>query len=138
MIEEKKILTKIDEMNGYLEELEKIKPVSIEEYKDNTEKKRACERLLQISIETVIDICNILASSQKIGLPEDEDALLDKLQKKNILSISLTKKLRSMKGFRNILVHKYGEVDDEISYENLEKLSDFDLFKEEVIFFLKK
>ena len=43
-----------------------------------------------------------------------------------------------MKGFRNILVHKYGEVDDEISYENLEKLSDFDLFKEEVIFFLKK
>jgi len=71
-------------------------------------------------------------------LPEDEDALLDKLQKKNILSISLTKKLRSMKGFRNILVHKYGEVDDEISYENLEKLSDFDLFKEEVIFFLKK
>jgi len=50
MIEEKKILTKIDEMNGYLEELEKIKPVSIEEYKDNTEKKRACERLLQISI----------------------------------------------------------------------------------------
>ena len=39
-----------------------------------------------------------------------------------------------MKGFRNILVHKYGVVDDELVFEMLkEKLSDFDIFKHEIL-----
>ena len=39
-----------------------------------------------------------------------------------------------MKGFRNILVHKYGVVDDELVFEMLkEKLSDFDMFKQEIL-----
>ena len=43
-----------------------------------------------------------------------------------------------MKGFRNILVNKYGTVDDELVFEMLsEKLEDFDKFKEEVLNCLK-
>ena len=47
----KRLLSKIDDINGYLEELHNISPNSLEEYKETTEKKRACERLLQILIE---------------------------------------------------------------------------------------
>lgn len=44
-----------------------------------------------------------------------------------------------MKGFRNILVHKYGEVDDDLVYENLsDRLGDFELFIKEVLIFLKR
>ena len=43
-----------------------------------------------------------------------------------------------MKGVRNILVHKYGTVKDEIIFEIVsEKLGDFEKFKEEIINFLK-
>ena len=39
-----------------------------------------------------------------------------------------------MKGFRNILVHKYGVVDDELVFEMLsEKLGDFELIIKEIL-----
>ena len=47
-MDKKRILSKIDEIDSYLSELEEIKPASIEEYKGAIEKKRACERVLQI------------------------------------------------------------------------------------------
>jgi len=46
---------------------------------------------------------------------------------------------RHMKGFRNILVHKYGAVQDELVFEMLsERLEDFDKFKKEILDILKK
>jgi len=39
-----------------------------------------------------------------------------------------------MKGFRNILVHRYGDIDDRIVYEMAtERLGDFEAFKKEVL-----
>ena len=36
------------------------------------------------------------------------------------------KKLRLMKGFRNILVHRYGKIDDKLAFEVLkENIGDF-------------
>ena len=47
--------------------------------------------------------------------------------------------LKKMKGFRNILVHRYAEVDDELVFEFLRNdIKDFELFKKEVLAFLKK
>jgi uncharacterized protein YutE (UPF0331/DUF86 family) len=137
-MDEKKILAKIDELNGYLEELEKIKPNEFKGYESSIEKKRACERLLQVSIESVIDVCNVLVSGLKLGIPDDEDALFAKLEKKKIISKKMLITLGEMKGFRNILVHKYGKVDDELVFENLDKLGDFDKFKDEILSFLRK
>jgi len=137
-MDKKRMLSKIDEMNSYLEELENIKPLSFEEYKNSIEKKRACERLLQISIETALDICNIIISDLKLGLPSTEEEIFQKLERKKIISPKMAKVLNNMKGFRNILVHKYGIVNDELVFENLsEKLEDFDKFKEEILKFIK-
>jgi len=42
-------------------------------------------------------------------------------------------KLKAMKGFRNILVHRYGRIDDNLAYEILnENLRDFYPFMEEI------
>lgn len=54
-LDEEKILIKIDQMKGYLTELEKVLPENYEDYK-TIEKRRSTERLLQLSIEAVIDI----------------------------------------------------------------------------------
>jgi len=137
-IDKKRILTKIDELNGYMEELEKIKPASFSEYKSEIGKKRACERLLQISVECVIDICNIIVSNLQLGLPSEEEELFEKLEKDKIISPGLRKTLTKMKGLRNILVHKYGEIDDELVFEALGDLLDFNKFKEEILKSLKK
>ena len=93
---------------------------------------------MQICIETVLDICNIILSDLKLGLPSDEEDVFDKLSEKKVISKKLADILSEMKGFRNILVHKYGEVQDEKVFENLDKLEDFDKFKDEIIKFLRE
>ncbi|MBS3084473.1 DUF86 domain-containing protein [Candidatus Pacearchaeota archaeon] len=136
-LDNKRILSKIDELNKYLSELEEIIPENLEIYKNSIKDKRACERLLQISIETIIDILNIITSGLKLGLPSGEEDLIEKTYKKGVISKELKEILMGMKGFRNILVHKYGETDNEIIYEILsEKLQDFEKFKEEIIKFI--
>lgn len=136
MLDKERIYTKIDALNEYLVGLEEIRPSTFEEYQNSMTTMRACERLLQMSIETLIDICQIIAANLTVGLPSDEDALLEKLEKKKVISPSLKKLLHEMKGFRNILVHKYGEVKDEEVFENLSNLSDFDKFKREIVQFI--
>ena len=43
-----------------------------------------------------------------------------------------------MKSFRNILVHKYGEIDDKKAFENIkEGIKDFELIVSEIEDFLK-
>ncbi len=73
-VDRERILSKIDELDSYLSELKQILPRNFEEYQQ-VEKKRACERLLQISIEVVIDVCNLLVSGLRLGLPAEEDDL---------------------------------------------------------------
>lgn len=133
MLDRERILAELDELEGYLQELDQIRPASFEEYRQ-IEKKRACERLLQISIEAVIDVCNLLVAGLRLGLPAEEDDLFEKLVQASLISPEMGHKLRMMKGFHNILVHEYGRVDDRIAYEVLtERLGDFEAFKSEVL-----
>ena len=103
----------------------------------NIEKKRACERLLQILIECTIDICFILVKELKLGLPSDEEDIFKKLEDANIITSDMVKILRGMRGFRNILVHRYGKVDDMLVFENLNRLNDFKKFKKQILTFLR-
>jgi len=112
-------------------------PKNYEDYANSIEKKRACERLLHISIKCVIDICTLIVRGLKLGLPRSEEDLFEKLEKKNIITKEMKDKLRTMRGFRNILVHKYGEVDDEIVFNTLRNIDDFRKFRKEVISFLE-
>jgi uncharacterized protein YutE (UPF0331/DUF86 family) len=133
LLDRDRLLAKIDVLEGYLKELREILPGSFEEYK-RVEKRRACERLLQVSIECVIDICGLMVIGLRLGLPAEEDDLFEKLEQAGIITSSRKESLKKMKGFRNILVHEYGHVDDSIVYEILKNnLNDFGAFKEEIL-----
>ena len=61
--------------------------------------------------------------------PNDEESVLDTLKDK----ISSIETLKEMKQFRNVLVHKYGEVDTGKVYENAStRLDDFYAFMDEI------
>lgn len=131
MLDKDRLLAKIDELEGYLGELDQVKPISLEEYK-RVEKKRSCERLLQLSIECMIDICALIVTGLRLGLPSEEDDLFERLEQAGIISPIMKETLRKMKAFRNILVHEYGRIDDQLVYEVLQsRLYDFVTFKRE-------
>jgi uncharacterized protein YutE (UPF0331/DUF86 family) len=135
MLDKDRILSKIDELDSYLIELEDVMPKNYEEYVNSIEKKRSCERLLHILIECTIDICTLMVKGLRLGLPSTEEDLFEKLGKKGIISREMKEKLKSMRGFRNI---RYAEVDDELVFENLKNIDDFRRFRKQIISFLKK
>jgi len=138
VIDRDRLLAKLDELDGYLVELRSIAPERFEEYL-GVEKKRACERLVQVSVEAVIDACALLVAGLRLGLPGDEDDLFEKLAGRGVISTAMADSLRRMKGLRNLLVHEYGRINDQIVFETIrQRLGDFDTFKREILAFLRK
>lgn len=136
---EERILIKLRELDNYLDELEQIIPTTEEEYLQDMKTRRACEKTIEIAIEAVIDLISLIVSKNKLGIPKSEDDLITLLKNKGILSVDLCQRIKEMKGFRNILVHKYGEVDDHKSYAYLTgDLGDFLSFEKEIKAYLKK
>ncbi|MCS7185718.1 MAG: DUF86 domain-containing protein, partial [Armatimonadota bacterium] len=73
------------------------------------------------------------------GLPAEEDDIFEKLVRASVISDEMAKTLRRMKGFRNILVHEYGRLDDQIVFDIVvNRISDFEAFKREVLEALQK
>jgi uncharacterized protein YutE (UPF0331/DUF86 family) len=87
----------------------------------------------------VIDVCNLCVAGLRLGLAAEEDDLFEKLAHAGAISASLKETLKRMRGCRNILVHEYGRVDDEIIFETVStRLGDFDAFKHEIIEALRR
>jgi uncharacterized protein YutE (UPF0331/DUF86 family) len=137
MLDRERILGKIDQLEGYLRDLRTIVPQDFAAYQ-KVEKRRACERLLQLSIEAVIAVCHLLVTGLRLGIPAEEDDLFEKLEAAGVISPQTRETLREMKGFRNILVHEYARIDDRMVYEVARsRLGDFETFKEEILRYLK-
>ena len=137
MIDRDRVLAKLDELDGYLGELRSIVPDSLEEYL-KVEKRRACERLVQVSVEALIVVCALLVTGLRLGLPGEEDDLFEKLAARGVVSCPMADTLRRMKGLRNVLVHEYGRVNDALVFETVRtRLDDFSAFKREVLAFLR-
>ncbi len=133
-----RILGKLDELDGYLGELDRVIPETLEEYEGSVVVKRAVERLLHISIEAVIDVCAILVKELKLGVPSEEEDFFEKLSGR-VISKETAGKLKDMKRFRNVLVHRYVDVDDARVFHILEtRLVDFGEFKKEVLGFIRR
>ena len=72
------------------------------------------EHTLQIAIQAALDVASHIVSDNRLGEPESYRALFELLARYQWISDALVPTLREMVGFRNILVHAYGEVDLEI------------------------
>jgi len=139
MLDRERILAKFDELEGYVGELRQVVPASFAEYMDKLEKRRACERLLQLSIQCMMDICALFVSGLRLGLPAEEDDIFEKLESAKIISPNLSGMLKTMKGFRNILVHEYGGIDNAIVYKMAStRIEDFEAFKARMVQALKE
>ena len=131
-LDRSRILSKLDEMIQYVKELRDMLPEE-EEYQHNLIKRRASEKTIEVAIESLIDVSAMIVSSQKLGLPANEENIFDILIENGILSKKLGEILKDMKGFRNILIHRCAHIDDVIVHHNLNNfLDDFYEFKDAI------
>jgi uncharacterized protein YutE (UPF0331/DUF86 family) len=118
------ILKKLEQMESYLKELETFifsrKP---EEVKKDVTLLHTAERLVQLLVDTMIDInIHILLSKEKTYDKTQSTFLL--LGEMGVLPEEFAKKIAPIVGLRNILVHRYEELDKDLFIKNLFKNKD--------------
>ena len=87
------------------------------------------ERYLQLAIQAVLDVSNHIVADMSLNLPSDSKELFQLLATHKVLPVPLSKKLASMAGLRNVLVHEYLEIDRRRVYRVLrDELGDFEKF----------
>lgn len=137
-MDRERILIKISKLDNDMNEIHQIIPTSFKQYQ-KIEKKRACERLLQISVECVIDITALIVSGLRLGLPNNENDIFEKLVNAKVITEEMGEKLKMMKGFRNIIVQEYSHINDGIVYDILmDRLDDFKEFRRGIVGWLNR
>lgn len=97
-----------------------------EEYQNNPENLDDYRKMdmivlnLQRACEAVLDLAVYIVSTRKLGLPQTKREAFILLEKNNIIDSKMSKNMQGMVGFRNIAVHDYKEIDEEILKDVIE------------------
>jgi uncharacterized protein YutE (UPF0331/DUF86 family) len=133
------IRIKLKEIRESLEKVKAHLPQTLEEFLNLGLVKDGIYKKVEFMIENVLDICKIINTDLNLGLPKKDVDIIENLVKNEIISKEMGEKIKEMKSFRNILVHRYGEIEDEIAYEEIKNgLKDFEEFEKEIEKFLEK
>ena len=90
---------------------------------------RFVEHTLQVAIQAAQDVASHIVSDERLGEPRTNRELFDLLVRAGWLTEQEAAPLCNMVGFRNILVHGYGDVDLAVVQDILENhLDDLLLF----------
>ncbi|WP_235855677.1 type VII toxin-antitoxin system HepT family RNase toxin [Methanofollis fontis] len=80
----------------------------------------------------------MLNTDLRLGVPATDEDIVDHLIRHGVLSREMLGNLKAMKGFRNIVVYRYGVIDDALTFSILqEHIGDFALFRQEIEAFLR-
>ena len=116
----------IEDSLKLLEALAKDSPDQFEGDFRNVE---AAKHLLQIAIESMLDICTHIVARLRLGMPNDDRETLALLREKEFLPAEHVATYQAMNSFRNRIVHLYLAVDPREVYRILqEDLDDFRMF----------
>ena len=84
------------------------------------------------AIEACVDVAQHMCATEGWGPPADNGDAVRLLGEHGVLTADLAISMRRAVGFRNVLVHDYIEVDDQIVIGRLKGLSDLDEFVRQV------
>jgi len=126
----------IDRNLRFLEEMKTLSPDQfVESYKDVQAAKYS---LLEI-MEACIDIANYIISVKGFRRAEEYSDMFKVLKEEEVIGKELAIKLEDMARFRNLLVHRYGEIDNRRVLEIIKhNLKDIEEFEKDIEEFIKK
>jgi len=138
ILRKKEIERKLSDISDSVEIVEENIPPDFSVFSTLGLKKDGIYKKIEFAIESMIDILNIINSDLRFGTPENEEDIIKNMDKNKVFDKKILDVVNKMKGFRNILVHRYGEISDEQAYESIkEGIGDFENFVKEVEVFLR-
>ena len=138
MVNQMLLRTKIAHIYKSIEKLSRKAKVSLQEFKSDTDTQDIVIHNLQLAIQGAIDIASHIISDEGWGVPNTLVVLFDILKEQNVIDAKTEGIMKSMVGFRNIIVHEYEEIDlDKVHQILTSRLKDFDDFLKQITKFAK-
>ena len=131
MVDEQLLSRKLSQLRQYVSELRKAKDITWSIFNSDIRAKAFVERYIHLAIEKMIDIGNHLISFNKWREPQGYRDIFQVLNENGIIPENRLKEFQNMASFRNILVHEYEKIEDELVFVAFKKrLGDFEEFIE--------
>ncbi|MBI4173146.1 MAG: DUF86 domain-containing protein [Candidatus Aenigmarchaeota archaeon] len=111
MIDRQLVIKKLADISAFADELERILGFSDQEIGADFLKQRAAERLLQLIVDSMVDINLHLIRAEKLAIPDDFQSSFQLLAKQGAFPAGFAKKVAPVVGLRNRIVHRYASVD---------------------------
>ncbi len=90
------------------------------------------------AIEACVDVAQHICAAEGWGPPADNGDAARLLGEHGVLTAELAASVRKAVGFRNVLVHEYVEVDDEVVISRLADLGDLEKFVRDVAVYVSR
>jgi uncharacterized protein YutE (UPF0331/DUF86 family) len=133
MVDGDVIVDKLRYINRYTNDLKQIRGMSEEEYVEDMVTQRAVERTLMNLVQACIDLAQHIRSAEDLSPTETAKQEMQALGNADIISRETQEKMEEAIGFRNILAHRYGDIDHEVVYDVLhDDLRWFEQFQQEI------
>lgn len=134
MVDRVKLRQKIAFIEKNLRLLENLRNVPFEEFDQDSVNFNAAVRLLQISIESMLDIANHIVARERLGMPNTYAESFDFLASGKVITSEYASRVKSMVRFRNRAVHLYMDMSEKEVYNILQHhLDDFREFILQVV-----
>ncbi len=116
---------KLASLQSYYKELADMQGITLEEYSSNYLYKRTAERLIQLIIEVATDINNMIIKALGKETPSDYYTSFIKVAEAGVFPINFALEISPSTGLRNIIVHEYQKIEDDIVHASIKKTLDY-------------
>ena len=138
MIDPQAIQALLQTLSEYTEDLRTYQQLSYDEVVADRNYQSMIRYALQTAIQCVIDIANHLLIGGGLEQPSDSRSAILGLGRHGILLQDFAQELAGMSGLRNVIVHRYMTVDDELIYQFLQRcVTDFETFSQHIVDYLQ-
>lgn len=111
MIDKELIKNKMADIEKYLKELDPILKSGSRIIIDDNLRLHTVERLFQLIVDTAVDINTHIIMASDFNVPDDSYSTFVALGENKILPMDFAIRIAPSVGLRNLIVHKYGNVD---------------------------
>ena len=110
-IDQEKIFAKISDITQSIQRLRRIGQMNLDEFLMNQDAKDIASFRLIVCTEAAIDICLHISARLLKKVPEDYASCFALLASHGMINKNLSDPLGQMARFRNLLLHRYCEID---------------------------
>lgn len=126
MVDVETVTALLTALGQYVDELEKYRSLSYAEFAATTQHYWAVEHGLQLAIQALLDVGNHILAAETAHPVEEYRDIIVALGEEGILPPAFAGRILGMAGFRNVLVHRYRQINLREVYDHLQNdLDDF-------------